>query len=105
VSEAKEAPGHAGCGVDQHEGGRSLGVGRREQRADRRALAEADEGCLLRAGGVHDCTNVVHALLERGADNAVRHAGSTLVEQEQAADQPQSVEEPRLRGFSQASST
>src|SRR5207237_8935217 len=52
-----------------------------EENAHRTALGDADQGCTLRPGGVHDHSHVVHARLQRwDAADAVGHSRSPLVE-------------------------
>ena len=92
------APDEARPRVDQDEGSRSLGIRGCEQRAEWTPVSEPTKDCTLHTCGVHDRADVVHARLERRRpDNAVGHAGSSLVEQEQAAERSEPTEEPSLR--------
>ena len=50
------------------------------------SLGKAEQCCFFRPDGVHDRTNVVHPLLERGQfalGHAVGHPGPALVEEDQ----------------------
>jgi hypothetical protein len=82
--------------VQENECGCSFRIGSCEQRGERAPVAEATNNCTIRARGVHDRSDVVHAYLERGPGNTVRHPGSALVEKEQAANRCEPGEEPRL---------
>ena len=75
------------------------GVGRREQRGHRAALAHAEHRGALGADGVEHRAHVVHALLERrDPGDAVRQPGAALVEQDQAAHAREPLVEARDRG-------
>ena len=82
------------------ERGRSLWVGRREERGHRRAFGVPDYCCSLRPDRVEDRAYVIHPGLKRGyARHAVREAGTALVEQDQAAERcepPVERRQPRL---------
>src|SRR6266566_9397837 len=91
------AANHARRRVDQNQGRRSLRIGGREQRAERPAIAEAADNRTLGPSRVHHRTDVVHPHLERGPDDAVRHACPALVEEEEATQRRQAAEELRLR--------
>ena len=73
---------------------RALRIGGREENRQGRALGYPEEHRMLGTGGVHDRPDVVHALLEgRDTDHAVGHAYSTLVEQDEAGERSQPLEE------------
>src|SRR5438477_6479078 len=66
-----------------------------EENAHWTALGDADQGCTLRPGGVHDRSHVVHARLQRwDAADAVGHSGSPLVEANESAER----REPTVEG-------
>ena len=70
------APKNEGCGA--------LGIRRGEEQTHGRAFRDAEHGRAARADCIHDSAQVVHPRLERRRPgNAVRHAGSALVEQEE----------------------
>jgi hypothetical protein len=69
-------------GAVQAECDRPLGVGRREQRSQRRSpgATPAEDRGALGHGGVHDGAHVVHEQADvRRAEDAVRHAHAALV--------------------------
>jgi hypothetical protein len=81
----------------------SLWMGRREEDAQIAAFGRAEDGCAFRANRVEDGAHVVHSLLERRESivgHAVGEARSTLVEQDQARERGEPVQEVRvLRDF------
>ena len=65
-----------------------------EQRGHRATLRSAVDGGPLTADSIHDSSNVVHPLLERGNTNVpVRHPGAPLVEDDQSAELGQALRE------------
>ena len=71
----------------EHERRGPLWIGRREQHRHRAALGKAHDRGTLRAGGVHDGADVVHARLEIGNPlGAVGHPQTALVEQDQPGE-------------------
>ena len=73
-------------GVEQHQGRRALWVGRGKEHAQWTGVAETEHRGASGAHGVHHGADVVHARLERRySRDAVRHADSALVEEDQAA--------------------
>ena len=87
-------PDGAGEGAPEHERGRSLRVGRREQDAHRGALGDAVERSALRADRVHDGAHVVHASLQRGRSaHGVGHARPALVKADQTGERREPEEQ------------
>jgi hypothetical protein len=86
-----------GLGPVQGEGDRALGIGRGEQHRHRAALGDAEHDGSLRPDGVHHRAHVVHPGLEVGEPvlrHAVREADPALVEQDQAGERREAVQEP-----------
>ena len=89
-----------GAHADERRG--SFGVRGREHGAQAEPVLEADEERSFRARGIHHGADVVHPRLEAHpflADDAVRQAGATAVEQDHTAERRESPEDvgPRLR--------
>ncbi len=92
-------PHHARKPAAEDERSRALWIRRGEQQAHRRAFGDTED---CRPGGadiVHHSPQVVHARLEcRSSRDAVRHARSALVEQEQPREGRQLLEPAREQG-------
>ena len=83
----------------EHQGARPIGVGRREQDAHRPALGDPEERRPLGARSVHDRSHVVRPLLERlHPRDRVGQPGAALVEEDQARERAEPVEEANDRG-------
>jgi hypothetical protein len=90
--------GELGQGRVERERRRPLGVRRGEEQTQRPAVRDAEEGRLLRVDGVHHGTHVVHPLLEGWhALHRVRKPGAALVEDDQARERGELLEEARDR--------
>jgi hypothetical protein len=78
----------------------ALGVRRREQRAERTTLGNADQGRAFRPGRLHHGAHVVQPLLEcrqLGHRHGIRQSRAALVEQDEAPERGQPRQEPRER--------
>src|SRR6516164_1716711 len=63
------------------------GLSRARREAHRVALRDSEQWCPLRAHGIHDCPDVVHAVFKLGdASNTVRQPGTPLVERDQTRE-------------------
>ena len=82
----------------EHQRGDALGVGGREQDAHRPALGDPEQGRPLGPGGVHDRPDVVDPLLEgRHLGDRVGQPGAALVEEDQARERAEPLEEASER--------
>ena len=77
----------------------TLGIGSREEEADRSALRHAEQRCPLAADRLHHGTDVVHPLLEtRHAGDPIREPIAAFVEDDDARESGQAVEELAVAG-------
>jgi hypothetical protein len=86
-------------GAVQHQGSHALGVSGREQHAHRAALRDPKERRPLGSGGVHHRPDVVNPELEgRHLGDGVGQPVAALVEDDQARERGEPLEEASLRG-------
>ena len=89
---------HACVGAVEDERGYAVGIGRGEQGGHGPAFGDSEEGCPLAADRVEDRTDVRHRLLEgRRARGTVGQALTALVEEDQAREGREPVEQARGR--------
>ena len=82
----------------EHESSHTIGVRGREHHAHRTALGDAEKGRSLGCSGIHDRPNVVDSLLEgRHLGNGVGQPGPALVEDDQARERADPLEEASER--------
>ncbi len=85
-------------GAVEHQSGHALGMSGREQDAHRPALGDPEQGRPLGPGGVHDRPDVVDPLLERRhLGDGVGQPGAALVEDDQARERAEPLEEASER--------
>ena len=69
-----------------------------EQQTHGATFRDAHHSCPRRAGGVHDCPDIIDTCLEIGDSDRVRCAGAALVEQDQPTPLRNRIEIPGTRG-------
>jgi hypothetical protein len=85
------------CRVQEDQARAALGIRGGEEHAKRAGIAQGEEHRTLRTGRFQDRADVVHSRLKRvGAGKAVGHAGSALVEDDQARHRSEALEQPRV---------
>ena len=85
-------PEDARVGADDDQRPNAIGIRRGEEDAHRTALRDTEQRRAIRADRIHHSAGVVHAGLERGsAGHRIGHAGSSLVETDQAREGRQSL--------------
>ncbi len=89
------APHAAGIGGDQDQCRGPLGIGGSEQGAHRSSLGPTHDRGLIRSGVVHDCSDVVHEIVESlGSDQSVREPGTPSIKDHHPGEGGESFEKP-----------
>ena len=98
-------PGRGRCsreGSEEHESGCTFRVGSGEQRGHGTTLRSPVDGGAFTASSIHDGSDVVHPLLERGNANVtVGHPGAPFVKEDQSAERCQALHELCVAGIGQ----